>query len=226
MNDLVLLDFNNFSLERFAKVQGILQPTEKNIPPKARTTSNMQSRRTKPIIPTVKAKDSTDRIEFARKVVNSTLSTLDLWKADQKEPTKAKIPPSKKYVYESASLAFRALYEKNSESHDSFDVEKRHISFVLKLIDVQMVNQAIRELETLAKSILTRLNALPDTHSNLPSRLLLIPIPLNPSESLVDVVILSQIALLKAISKYAKNQVKPIESAVSFNFFQYFNCSC
>lgn len=228
MNELVLLDFNNFSLERFTKVQGILQPTETNITPKShtRSASNLNSiidsRRLKSKTTTssrVLSKDPTDRIEFARKVVNSTLSILDSWKANQSEQSKPKTLTSKKYLYESASLAFSALYEKNSDTQDPLSVEKRHVSFILKLIDVQMIDQAWKELGFLSKSLLSQLD---NSNNKLDSNdfaaaLLSIPIPSNASESLASIITLSQIALLKALSKYSKKQAKPIASAVCIN---------
>lgn len=215
MSERVLLDFNNFSLERFVKVQGILQPAELNVPLKSRSATSLDARHSKPVGRTRSTKDMTDRIEFARKVVNSTLSMLDSWKADQPDPTKARTASSKKYLYESAALAFNALYEEKTTSSDAFDVEKRQISFILKLIDVQMVDQAMRELNSLAQHILAELGIQSKSTDTSASTLLTIPIFPTISESTANVVILSQIALLKALSKYTKRQAKPIPSSVS-----------
>lgn len=225
MNELVLLDFNNFSLERFIKVQGILQPTETNThKTHTRSTSDVhttefrrsQSKNKKLSRPAIK--DSTDRIEFARKVVNSTLSILDSWKENQQKHSKSRSSSETMYLYESASLAFGALYEKKLESNDPLEVEKRHVSFILKLLEVQMINQAIKELNTLAESLLAHISSpVEEACSNiLATALLSMTIPLNTPESTANVVILSQIALLKALSKYPKKQIKPIRSAVSY----------
>lgn len=217
MSELVLLDFTDYSLERFTKVQRILQPTEPNMPSKSRSGTSIDSRRAKTRNVSSNVKDPTDRIDFARKVVNSTLKTFDSWKGQESSQTK--LLTSKKYVYESASLAFSALYEKKSENKDPFDVEKRHISFVLKLIDAHMVDQAVIELNTIAQSLTFYFNIEIDESTNLLPALLVIPISPQVPESTANVVILSQIALLKAVSKYPKSQTKPIFNKVSELFW-------
>lgn len=204
MSDPALLDFNNFSLERFARVQGILQPTDPNALAKHRPAAS--ARRVKPAAP---ATQPPNRVDFAKKIINSTLGVLDSWKTDQKEAKTA----NRKYLYESTTLAFAVLYENRNGPSSDQDIEKRHISFVLKLIDAQMVDQAMHEMSILAQHMLQMLGS---TASPAASSILLhLPLTSNTSESTANVVVLSQIALLKGLSKYSKQQSKPISSQVS-----------
>lgn len=191
MSELALLDFNNFSLDRFKKVQVILTSGSTVVP------------RTKP-----------DRYEFARKVVNLTLTTLEEWKID----TKRCSTTERKYVHETASLAFRALYEQQNgrKPTKGVDVEKRHVSFALKLIDAGMIEAAVTELKEFEQRIMGRLDWVDFALASLEG-LLRIPIPSKEKldEALVGVIVIAQIALLKALSKYPKGSSKPISNAVS-----------
>lgn len=202
MSDLVLLDFSNFSFDRFAKVQRILKP-DNSLP-----------------APTHPKSDATDRYELAKKVVNATLTLLESWK---KSPgTSSSSGPNKRYISELASLAFSVIYERPVVNNTEYIIEKRHVSFILKLADVKMVDQALIELNHLAARLFNQiidLNELEFFECSAAS-LLSIPIPrTSPSEATINIVILSQISLLKTLSTFLIKQPRPISNSAVLDAF-------
>jgi hypothetical protein len=202
MSDLVLLDFANFSFDRFAKVQRILKPDK-----------------TVPVLTHFKP-DATDRYEFAKKVVNATLTLLDSWK---KLPG-GKLPSesNKRYIGELASLAFSVLYERPVVANTEYIIEKRHVSFILKLADVKLLEQAFIELNHLAASLFNQIfefNEL-DFFEYSAASLLSIPIPrTSPSEATINIVLLSQISLLKTLSTFLIKQPRPVANSIVLDAF-------
>lgn len=203
MSDLILLDFADLSFDRFSKVQHLLKPGN-TLPANAHSKS-----------------DVNDRYDLARKVINATLTLLDSWKNEQE--TKISSNTNKRYICELASLAFGVLYEQPVTANTDYKVEKRHVSFTLKLVDIGMLDQAFIELDHIAISLLKHLLDFKKLEflEYSAASLLSLPIPsTSPSEATINIVILSQIALFKALSKILKTQSRPVANSTVLGAFE------
>lgn len=200
MSDLILFDFADLSFDRFSKVQHLLKPGN-TIPANTHIKSNVN-----------------DRYALAKKIINATLTLLDSSKNKQETQIS-----NKRHIFELASLAFGVLYEAPVTANTDYKVEKRHISFTLKLVDIGMLDQAFIELDNLAISLFNHLLDFKKLEflEYSAASLLSLPIPnIGPSEATINIVLLSQIALFKALSKILKMQPRPVANSTVLGAFE------
>lgn len=232
MNEVLLPDIRNLSFDRLSKIRNILQPAlssavRSDTLPTRRIHNDIANRTQSS--PSKKHSRLTasqaERQELALHIVNSASTVLESWKDKNSASRQSSssstssftspepaADPLKTAAYEAISLAFKTLYEHRGEtSKKSLDVEKRHLSTILKLLDVPMIQESLKELQTLIQNLQANLNG--TTHSNLAS-IFTIPSDSDPSESTANLIVLTQIALLKALSKILGKDPKPVSNKV------------
>lgn len=236
MSDIALPDIASLSFERLSKIKLILESeTKPRSNPKGLTStlgSGALPRRPQPASkrsPKNLSQQNSfskepvttpaQKYKLAQHIITSSLNILDSWKSKNDSASTA----SQKVIVEAASLSLRTLYKiRDQHSRDHLSTEKRHLSFVLKLLDVSMVDESIVELNRLIASICS---ALDNTiaHPQLASILLLKAGKQQVDESIANIVVLTQIALLKALSKFQANKQKPVSSKVCNVYHVYFS---
>lgn len=244
MTEVALPDISNLSFERFSKIKSILQSqgpdSHPTIKPRSRSTTSSTTSTSRRTATSTSSSSSSrskqqgnttpaEKQKLAHHILSSSLSIIDSWKGVPLDNKQSTTSSSRNIIYEAASLAISTLYElRDEKSRKHLDTEKRHLSFILKLLDVPMIDESILELQTLTQSIHTAFHPpnkkLKKTNNNnnhsLESILTLSPNTNSDTEaptlneSSANLVILTQIALLKALSKFPTKRTKPLSSKV------------
>lgn len=211
MSELKYPDISKLTSERLLKVKSVLQSgsnTRKHIKPLNPRLGGQKC------ISTDNKMTSAERFKFAQHVLNSSLAVIERWKTEHSPEA---TPTFRKIIYEVGSVSIKAFYEiRGKNTNNNLGVEKKHLSFIFKLIDVGMVMESITELKRLIPNIFHTLSV-PKDHLDLTSILTLQIDNSVIDEPTASFVVLTQVALLKALSEYPPNTPKPASNSLIIN---------
>lgn len=225
MNEVALPDVSNLSEERLSQIKLILQPkpsslsdsrekaTKSNSIPQTNARQEKPSK-SKSVSPEPAGSSRSEKYKLAHHILSSSTTIIGTWKSKN---TNDNTQHSHSIIYEAASISLKTLYEvRDEQSRKQFNTEKRHLSFILKLLDVDMVNESIAELKLLIPHVYYALDNT-KTKPTLASILSLSAYKSLVDESIANLVVLTQIALLKACSKCPAGTPKPVQSQSIIN---------
>lgn len=241
MNKFTSCEIQSLSKQQMDMIKKALDPSVE----KTRSTTKRVTRTTRSTKQTGSAhatditfSEPSEKIKLALNFLNQSLTFLDSLKPLSANTMSV---PSVKDVCELASISTNILYEEeNKQNNELYDCKKKHLSFILNLIDLNCLDEAFRELQKLTfityrrfhpdrtdpfqTSSSNKLNTIQKGARKTKLHQLFVPLgtlltikpPRHIDEVTANFVVLAQLSLLKALCKVPPKTLRPISNEVSF----------
>ncbi|CAN6674595.1 hypothetical protein TRVA0_057S00716 [Trichomonascus vanleenenianus] len=207
--EVVYDELTNINLESLGKLKRLLNASaNRTLKPQA---SSRSLRSKKPAADCTGELNSIENLELARQVVEVSIA---IFESIKKAPDSQFSDKSKKYIHEAASTGIGILYE--SGLSIPYDVERIQLSFILKLLDLSMIEEALAELWILYTNLPTGAKHTSITRPSYDGYFKF-NVTAKATPQLANVVVSAQVLLLKAVQKCAQKSFKPISNMVIAN---------
>lgn len=238
MNKFTSCEIQSLSKQQMDLIKKTLDPSLEKTKPTKRITRTTRTKQTTSAHSTeTSVQDPSEKTKLALNLLNQSLVFLNSLK-----PLSANTMSvaSVKDACELASISASILYEEeNKQNKDIYDCKKKHLSFILDLIDLNCLDETFKELQKLISIIYQRFH--PDrtdafqtsSSSKLNTiqkgtrktklhqvfvplgTLLTIKPPQHIDEGTANFVVFAQLALLKGLSKVPPKVLRPVSNEVS-----------